>query len=585
MKKTNIAVTMLCLAACFAAADTKITWLADVTADRAETVTGVQSNAIAAAAAHINRTDNPHSVTAAQIGALTDELDPVANAALAAHTNRTDNPHGVTAAQVGAITAEADLAALRTHHYGSPDIVESPAEWFTFDGAGTITWYSFEAGRENVVIPWAIGGVPVTAIGGSAFEFRDITSLIAPKTVMAIGDYTFSYCGSLTSVSLPQVTSIGDHVFSGCSSLTSLNLPQITSIGNYAFYSCTSLTTINLPQVTSIGDSAFFFCLTLTSVHAGQNAPAEAGGVFADITPPPTVYVTDPQATGWGAVWNGAPVVRPPLYGSNVTAQAFTLGGDTITEWPAGGAGEKSIIAPLYESGTNVTVTSTQSVYSVAVTGAGPVGIDWSGLALDGTGRAEVTLRLNVTEWGGTNVTFSPLLTFDRTPEILVTGVWEFAASTVDGVATRVRQTWPECCAWEPVVISAAGVSLIVGAWWQMPVAATNYVYWQALQQAGLVRMQLNVANNNAVDVNLYAAYAVAGNTTFSALDVFQSKTLSFPQYSPGAYTVSFAVPQPPTYGVKIWVAPVGEAVSIRNLKRRDFNANERAAYEAGWRP
>jgi hypothetical protein len=46
----------------------------------------------------------------------------------------------------------------------------------------------------------------------------------------------------------------------------------------------------------------------------GQNAPAEATGVFADITPPPTVYVTNPQATGWGDTWNGAPVVRPPLY-------------------------------------------------------------------------------------------------------------------------------------------------------------------------------------------------------------------------------------------------------------------------------
>ena len=46
----------------------------------------------------------------------------------------------------------------------------------------------------------------------------------------------------------------------------------------------------------------------------GQNAPAEAADVFADINPPPTVYVTNPQATGWGAEWNGAPVVRPPLY-------------------------------------------------------------------------------------------------------------------------------------------------------------------------------------------------------------------------------------------------------------------------------
>jgi hypothetical protein len=50
----------------------------------------------------------------------------------------------------------------------------------------------------------------------------------------------------------------------------------------------------------------------------GRNAPAEAAGVFGDIVPPPNVYVTDPQATGWSAVWNGAPVVRPPLYGDEI---------------------------------------------------------------------------------------------------------------------------------------------------------------------------------------------------------------------------------------------------------------------------
>lgn len=83
MKKTTI--TMLCLAACFAAADTRITWLADVTADRAETVTGAQSGQVANAAAHIVRADNPHGVTAAQIGALTAEQDLTALAALVAY--------------------------------------------------------------------------------------------------------------------------------------------------------------------------------------------------------------------------------------------------------------------------------------------------------------------------------------------------------------------------------------------------------------------------------------------------------------------------------------------------------------------
>lgn len=53
------------------------------------------------AADHIADTDNPHQVTAEQVGALTEETDPVAGAALALHVADTNNPHGVTAGQVG----------------------------------------------------------------------------------------------------------------------------------------------------------------------------------------------------------------------------------------------------------------------------------------------------------------------------------------------------------------------------------------------------------------------------------------------------------------------------------------------------
>jgi len=234
------------------------------------------------------------------------------------------------------LTNEQDLAALRTYHYGSPDIVESPAEWFVFDGAGTITEFNWEAGRTNVVIPWAIGGVPVTAIGASAFRESGIVSLIAPQTVTMIGSTAFNYCTSLASVSLPQATAIGNYAFSGCTSLASVSLPQATAIGNYAFSGCTSLASVSLPQATSIGDYAFDYCIelasvtipqvtaigakafyncgSLTAVRMGRNAPAEATEVFYGITSPPTVYVTNPQATGWGDTWNGALVVRPPLY-------------------------------------------------------------------------------------------------------------------------------------------------------------------------------------------------------------------------------------------------------------------------------
>jgi hypothetical protein len=163
------------------------------------------------------------------------------------------------------------LAELRTYHYGSPTIEESPDAWFGFDpGTGTITNFNYAAGREDVVIPWEIGGVAVEAIGDQAFApnymGHPIETVIGPKTVLSIGNNVFSFCASLTSVSLPAATSIGNNAFYGCTSLTSVSLPAATSIGEYAFDSCSSLTSISLPAATSIGDYAFENCTSLTSV-------------------------------------------------------------------------------------------------------------------------------------------------------------------------------------------------------------------------------------------------------------------------------------------------------------------------------
>lgn len=72
-------------------------------------------------ATHAARTDNPHAVTAAQVGAYTSGQT---DTAIAAHAGRTDNPHATTAAQVGAYTtaqsdtllaAKASAAALSAH--------------------------------------------------------------------------------------------------------------------------------------------------------------------------------------------------------------------------------------------------------------------------------------------------------------------------------------------------------------------------------------------------------------------------------------------------------------------------------------
>jgi hypothetical protein len=136
----------------------------------------------------------------------------------------------------------------------------------------------------------------------------------------------------------------------------------------------------------------------------GRDAPPEAAGVFADITPPPNVYVTDPQATGWGAVWNGAPVVRPPLYGSHVRAQAYTLNGDTITEWPAGGGSAPytawtGTVTP--QNGT-ATVTYAHGNMPVLVVPNGG-GITYVTVATDTYAATSGVSRVSLSIWAGTN--------------------------------------------------------------------------------------------------------------------------------------------------------------------------------------
>jgi len=71
--------------------------------------TAAEVNKVSTAYAHVSATNNPHSITKAQVGLgnadnTSDANKPISTAtqtALDAHTSRTDNPHSVTQAQVG----------------------------------------------------------------------------------------------------------------------------------------------------------------------------------------------------------------------------------------------------------------------------------------------------------------------------------------------------------------------------------------------------------------------------------------------------------------------------------------------------
>ena len=122
----------------------------------------------------------------------------------------------------------------------------------------------------KAVIPAAINGQAVTAIGSSAFRgCSSLTGVTIPDSVTSIGSDAFEGCSSLTGINIPDsVTSIGVGAFSGCSSLTEVSIPDgVTTIEKYTFCGCNNLIRISIPDsVTYIGYDAFSGCNSLTEI-------------------------------------------------------------------------------------------------------------------------------------------------------------------------------------------------------------------------------------------------------------------------------------------------------------------------------
>lgn len=135
------------------------------------------------------------------------------------------------------------------------------------DGVATVT-----SGPTNgaIVVPAALAGTPVGAIGSSAFSrCTSLTSITLPDSVTTIGLSAFNGCTALTNAVLGHgLTSLGDYAFYGCANLPSVVLPDgVTFIPRYSFAACSALTNAVLgPNVTNIGYFAFQYCSALSTI-------------------------------------------------------------------------------------------------------------------------------------------------------------------------------------------------------------------------------------------------------------------------------------------------------------------------------
>ena len=349
-----------------------------------------------------------------------------------------------------------------------PTVAQAQFTCQTNGGAITVTGYTGSGGA--VTIPSTLYGLPVTAIGNSAFLYKSsLTSITLPNSLTSIGLYAF-YSTGLTDVTIPNsVTNLGSSAFAACYSLNNVMIGSgVTSIGSDAFYYCSrllaitvdpansfysslagvvfnksqttlilypggkaggytvpgsvitigysafyycySLTGVTLPSsLTSIGSDAFSCCSELTGIYFQGNAPSLGSSVFYSVNPNATVcYLLG--TTGWGTTFGGLPT--------------FVLVAGTVP----------TILA---QPASRTVSSGRSTTFSVSVWSSTPLSYFWrrGGVPLAGANQAFYTLTN--CQWSDSGAQFSCLVSN-------VVGVTNSLAATLTVVAPPVILQQPQ---------------------------------------------------------------------------------------------------------------------------------------------
>lgn len=138
----------------------------------------------------------------------------------------------------------------------------------------------------DIVIPETAKGLPVKAVGASAFSGLDeLVSVTLPNSIVLIGDYAFDSSTNLKKVVLGNsVKQIGHWSFRNCYELQEVEFPKsLKTIGNYCFDKNLKFTKVTIPEnVTLIGGYAFEGNPQLTTVYSLSQTPPEIKKGYID---------------------------------------------------------------------------------------------------------------------------------------------------------------------------------------------------------------------------------------------------------------------------------------------------------------
>lgn len=138
----------------------------------------------------------------------------------------------------------------------------------------------------DIVIPETAKGLPVKAVGPSAFSGLDeLVSVTLPNSIVIIGNYAFDSSTNLKKVVLGNsVRQIGHWSFRNCYQLQEVEFPKsLKTIGNYCFDKNLKFTKVTIPEnVTLIGGYAFEGNPQLTTVYSLSQTPPEIKKGYID---------------------------------------------------------------------------------------------------------------------------------------------------------------------------------------------------------------------------------------------------------------------------------------------------------------
>lgn len=194
----------------------------------------------------------------------------------------------------------------------APTLLQAQFNYTTSEGKVTITRYTGTS--PSVTVPARIDGLPVSAIGESAFyDCFTLTRAVVEEGITSIGAYSFVKCTNMAEITFPNsVTTIDRNAFTHCESLSSIHLPaNLTTVEDYTFFNCKNLTNVVVPNsLARIGEAAFAFCGELVNVAFGDRIVSVGDRAFYICDKLEGVYFAGNAPTGGADIFVGAQLAR-----------------------------------------------------------------------------------------------------------------------------------------------------------------------------------------------------------------------------------------------------------------------------------